>query len=192
MRSVDTQNHAVRVQSVLHRIAFPQELRVPREIDVLSRRGGQLPRSRTEPLRGSDRDGRLPEDDGRLRQQRRELLDHRIDVGQIRGEFPLLLGGCSDTDEVNVGEFGGLGVRRREPQRPAARLRSRTSVRPVRRTAPRRPRAWRAYRRRRRRRAPRDPVRPYTLRAWRPDIRFRTRRYDKSWQRPDLFYFVLD
>ena len=121
---------AVRVQGVVHRRGFPEELGVPRNgaargrgrillslralLAVLLLGGCVRRRALDEPVHpflqhrgGPDGDGGLPQQDVIAAQQRGQGVDDGVDLAQVSPRSPGLLRGA-DAEEVGLGELGGF------------------------------------------------------------------------------------
>ena len=86
----------------MHRETFPEELRVPRHLDIHTV-AGQLPCPTAEFRRGAHRHRRLADNHRRPGQPGHEFVDDRVHMAQIGSVLTLLLR-CADAEEVNVGE----------------------------------------------------------------------------------------
>src|SRR6185437_15540206 len=109
-----TKHNAVGVQGVVDREALAQKFRVPRHFDVHT---GTCRRSRPPDQLGSgpNGDGRLSDDHRGPRQTRCKRVDYGVDMAQIGTVFAALLR-STDSEEVDVGEFGGQIVVGGEPE----------------------------------------------------------------------------
>src|SRR5699024_4471500 len=104
---VGADDDAVRVQGVLDPKTFAEELRAPTEFGLFPD-GGECGQTRGQGRGGADRDGGATHDHSGPGQVWGELLDGGVDIAQVGRTGVVALRG-PDADQVQVGEFGGLG-----------------------------------------------------------------------------------